>query len=400
MTCRSFRAAESTAVVWHPDLLEYRHAPWHPMDPVRLELTVDLCREMGILDDPRISVLAPGVAADEDLLTVHSADYIEAVRAAGAQGTPSAAHGLGTEDNPVFDAIHTASARIVQGSLDCADAVLSGAASRAVNVAGGMHHAARSRAAGFCVYNDAAAAVRRLLDRGVPRVLYLDLDAHHGDGTESIFADEPRVMTISLHESGLSLFPGTGFPQDSGTGDAAGTTVNVALPAGTGDAGWLRAFHGVVPQLVEAFEPTVIVSQHGCDSHAADPLTDLRLSVDAQRQAAMDVAHLVEQHCGGRWIATGGGGYAVAAVVPRSWTQLTAVVAGCPIPLGAPTPEAWREQVRARCGVEAPERMDDGVHLGWRSWTHGHDPGDAVDRAVMLTRREIFPRHGLDPWFD
>ena len=157
---------------------------------------------------------------------------------------------------------------------------------RAVNFGGGMHHASRDRASGFCIYNDAALAVQRLLDGGVRRVAYVDVDAHHGDGTQSIFWDDPRVLTISLHESGLTLFPGTGFANEIGGPNAQGSAVNVALPAGTGDAGWLRAFHAVVPQLIGAFEPEVIVSQHGCDSHRLDPLTHLNISVDGQREAA------------------------------------------------------------------------------------------------------------------
>ena len=182
-----------------------------------------------------------------------------------------------------------------------------------------MHHAARDRASGFCIYNDAALAIQRLLDGGVQRVAYIDVDAHHGDGTQSIFWDDPRVLTISLHETGLTLFPGTGFANEIGGPNAQGSAVNVALPAGTGDAGWLRAFHAVVPQLVGAFEPEVIVSQHGCDSHRLDPLTHLNVSVDGQREAATAVGNLAARYCDNRWIATGGGGYNVitrgAAVV-------------------------------------------------------------------------------------
>ena len=263
-----------------------------------------------------------------------------------------------------------------------------------------MHHAARERASGFCIYNDAALAVQKLLDGGISKVAYIDVDAHHGDGTESIFWNDPRVLTISLHESGLTLFPGTGFANEIGGPQAEGTAVNVALPSGTGDAGWLRAFHAVVPQLVAAFQPEVIVSQHGCDSHRTDPLTHLNLSVDGQREAASAVGSLAARHCDNRWIATGGGGYNVTDVVPRSWSHLIAIVSGRPVPLRTPVPEDWRAYVLAKFGRDAPLLMGDDVELWWRSWEVGFDPNDAVDRTVMATRKAVFPLHGLDPWFD
>lgn len=263
-----------------------------------------------------------------------------------------------------------------------------------------MHHAARSRAGGFCVYNDSAAAIQLLLDQGTRRVIYIDVDAHHGDGTQDIFYDDPRVMTISIHQTGVALYPGTGFPNEAGGPGAEGSSVNIALPETTGDAGWLRAFHAVVPQLVSVFEPEVIVSQHGCDSHRDDPLSDLQLSVDAQRQSALDIAHLADEHCEGRWIATGGGGYAVHTVVPRSWAHLTGVVVGSPLSLKTPVPGTWRDYVQQRYQVVTPETMGDDAELWWRSWELGYDPSDAVDRAVMQTRKEIFPLYGLDPWFD
>ena len=258
-----------------------------------------------------------------------------------------------------------------------------------------MHHASRDRASGFCIYNDAALAIQKLLDGGVQRVAYIDVDAHHGDGTQSIFWDDPRVLTISLHETGLTLFPGTGFANEIGGPNAQGSAVNVALPSGTGDAGWLRAFHAVVPQLIGAFEPEVIVSQHGCDSHRLDPLTHLNISVDGQREAATAVGNLAARYCGNRWIATGGGGYNVISVVPRSWSHLIAVAAGRPVPLSTRVPEDWRQYVQdkygAKYGVSAPELMGDDVDLWWRSWEVGFDPNDEVDRTVMATRKERVP---------
>ncbi|TLM82095.1 acetoin utilization protein AcuC [Pseudarthrobacter sp. NamE5] len=390
-----------TVVAWSSDMTAYNFGPGHPMAPERMDLTARLARSLGLFELEHVAVEAPGVAADADLESVHSADFVAAVRrVSGNPGEPDEARGLGTEDDPAFAGMHEAAARLAGGSLMAAARILDGSALRAINFGGGMHHAARERASGFCIYNDAALAVQKLLDGGIRRVAYIDVDAHHGDGTESIFWNDPRVLTVSLHESGLTLFPGTGFANEIGGTKAEGTAVNVALPSGTGDAGWLRAFHAVVPQLVGAFQPEVIVSQHGCDSHRTDPLTHLNLSVDGQREAASAVAALAARHCENRWISTGGGGYNVLQVVPRSWSHLIAIAAGKPVPLRTPVPQDWRDYVQEKFGGSVPELMSDDVELWWRSWEVGFDPNDAVDRAVMATRKAVFPLHGLDPWFD
>ena len=399
------QTAPPTTVVWAPAMTAYNFGHSHPMAPERMELTAKLAGSLGLLDLDHVTVAAPDVAADAELCAVHSPEFVAAVRRVSANpDTSDHARGLGTEDDPAFAGMHEASARLAGGSLLAAAAILDGSAVRAVNFGGGMHHASRDRASGFCIYNDAALAVQRLLDGGVRRVAYVDVDAHHGDGTQSIFWDDPRVLTISLHESGLTLFPGTGFANEIGGPNAQGSAVNVALPAGTVDAGWLRAFHAVVPQLIGAFEPEVIVSQHGCDSHRLDPLTHLNISVDGQREAATAIGNLAARYCENRWISTGGGGYNVVSVVPRSWSHLIAIAAGRPVPLRTPVPEDWRNYVRdkygARFGVEPPEMMGDDVDLWWRSWEVGFDPNDEVDRTIMATRKEVFPLHGLDPWFD
>lgn len=390
-----------TTVVWDIAMTAYNFGHGHPMAPERMELTARLARSLGLLDLEHVTVAAPEVANDDELRTVHSAEFVAAVRRVSQNPeVPDLGRGLGTEDDPAFAGMHEASARLAGGSLLAAAAILDGSAVRAVNFGGGMHHAARDHASGFCIYNDAALAIQKLLDGGVQRVAYIDVDAHHGDGTQSIFWDDPRVLTISLHETGLTLFPGTGFANEIGGPNAQGCAVNVALPAGTGDAGWLRAFHAVVPQLIGAFEPGVIVSQHGCDSHRLDPLTHLKISVDAQREAATAVGNLAARYCGNRWISTGGGGYNVFSVVPRSWSHLIAIAAGRPVPLDARVPEDWRAYVQEKYGWTTPESMGDDADVWWRSWEVGFDPNDEVDRTVMATRKEVFPLYGLDPWFD
>ena len=392
--------APPTSVVWDPALLGYKFTASHPMNPVRLELTERLARDLGVLDAENLTLTEAVIADDAALATVHDPGYIQAVRSSADSGKGAPEYGLGTDDVPVFTDMHTTAARIAGGSIGLAQDLLAGAALHGVNFAGGMHHAARAQAGGFCIYNDAALAIQHLLDSGTRRVVYIDVDAHHGDGTQNIFYADPRVMTISIHQSGTTLYPGTGFPNETGEDGATGCSVNVALPHTTGDAGFLRAFHAVIPALVRAFEPEVIVSQHGCDTHAEDVLADLRMTVDGQRQLALDIGHLAEEFAEGRWIATGGGGYSLYQVVPRAWTHLTAIVAGSPVPLNTPTPGSWREYVRSTYQVTAPETMHDDAELWWRSWELGYDPEDAVDRAIVQTRKEIFPLHGLDPWFD
>jgi acetoin utilization protein AcuC len=395
------KPAPPTTVVWGADMTAYNFGPGHPMAPERMDLTARLARSLGLFELGHVSVAEPGVATDAELESVHSAEFVAAVRRVSADPyAADEARGLGTEDDPAFAGMHEAAARLAGGSLLAASRILEGSALHAVNFGGGMHHAAREKASGFCIYNDAALAVQKLLDGGIRKVAYIDVDAHHGDGTESIFWDDPRVLTVSLHESGLTLFPGTGFANEIGGPKAEGSAVNIALPSGTGDAGWLRAFHAVVPQLVAAFQPDVIVSQHGCDSHRTDPLTHLNLSVDGQREAATAVGNLAARYCDNRWIATGGGGYNVLHVVPRSWSHLIAIAAGRPVPLRTAVPEDWRMYVEDKFGAAAPGLMGDDVELWWRSWEVGFDPNDAVDRTVMATRKAVFPLHGLDPWFD
>jgi len=391
---------DSVSVVWSPALLGYSFGPGHPMSPLRLDLTIQLARALGLLARPGVHLVDAEPAVVEDLLTVHDAEYLTAVRAASLEGRLDPARGLGTEDDPVFAGMHDAAARIVTGSLAGARAVWSGQVGHAVNIAGGMHHAMPGAAAGFCIYNDAAIAIRRLLADGAERVAYVDVDAHHGDGVEHVFWDDPRVLTISVHESGRTLFPGTGHATDVGGRGAEGTVVNVALPAGTGDRGWLRAVDAVVEPVVRAFAPDVVVSQHGCDAHRHDPLAHLRVSVDAQRYVAERVHALAHEVAGGRWLALGGGGYNLFDVVPRVWTHLIAVAAHADVDPATRIPESWRETVDTLSGAPAPETMGDGADLDFRPWSAGFDPGDDLDRAVRATRHAVFPHHGLDPLYD
>lgn len=386
--------SDSLAVVWDEAYLAYKLSPDHPLHPIRLALTIELSRAYGLLDHPRVCVLAPEPASDELLRLIHRQDYLDAVRSASARRVEFG-YGLGTPDNPVFAGMHDAAALITGGSVLAARQVLAGRAQHAVNIGGGLHHAMASRASGFCVYNDPAVAIRWLLDQGVSRIGYVDVDVHHGDGVQEAFYDEPRVLTVSLHQHPMTLFPGTGYPMETGRGAGEGTAVNLALPPGTDDAGWLRAFHAVVPSVLRAFQPELLVTQCGCDSHRDDPLANLALTVDGQRTSYAVLHGLAHELCEGRWLLLGGGGYGVVRCVPRAWTHLIAEAAGAPIDPATPIPAGWAEGVRRRRVGVPPETMTEGGETAYRPWQPGDS--DPVGRAVEATRRAVFPAFGLDP---
>ncbi len=384
-------SASRAVVVWDEALLGYDLGSWHPLNPVRLDLTIRLARSLGVLDG--VQPLAPVPATDDELHTVHSDDYVAAVKQA-SRGYVG--HGLGTPDNPVFHRMHEASALVAGGSLMAAEEILAGRAARAVNIAGGLHHAMRDHASGFCVYNDCALAIRRLLDGGVSRVAYVDIDVHHGDGVQEAFADDRRVLTISLHQHPATLFPGTGNSTDIGAPGAEGSAVNVPLPPGTGDDSWLRAFHAVVPALLRAFQPEVLVTQHGADTHVEDPLANLALSVDGQRAAHRALANLADTTAGGRWLALGGGGYSLFRVVPRSWTHLLGVLLDREVEPNAAVPADWTAYAATVArGTELPTSMTDGAVPRWTPWDRTGET--EVDRAIQETRRAVYPLHDLDP---
>ena len=386
-------------VPWDEALLSYDLGPEHPLAPVRVELTMALARDLGVLEAPEVEVVGVTPASDEALELVHDPAYINVVRSLlDTDDVYLRRYGFGSPDNPVAPGLHESSALIAGASVRAAEALWNGEAEHAANMAGGLHHAMRARASGFCVYNDAAIAIARLLQLGAERVAYVDVDVHHGDGVQAAFYDDPRVLTISLHESPTSLFPGTGRPDETGAKGAEGTSVNVALPPYTGDAAWLRAFDAVVPPLISEFAPEVLVTQLGCDSHALDPLAHLELSVDAQRAAIAALHELAHQHAErARWLLLGGGGYALVDVVPRTWTSALAEAAHRPIPADTQTPPTWRQFVRDRTGKRPPDSMTDARPATFRPWTDGYNPADPVDRAVMATRAAVFPEHGLDP---
>lgn len=388
--------AGEVTIVYDQSLAAYDFGPTHPLSPVRVQLAYRLAEEFGLLAHERARVVrdAP-VATEEELLRVHTPEFLDAVRRAGRGEAPDARYGLGTMDVPAFDGMHEAAAHVAGATLTAARAVREGRTLHAVNLAGGLHHAHAAAASGFCVYNDIAVAIADLLDSGVQRVAYVDVDVHHGDGVQSIFYDDPRVLTVSIHQSGKSLFPGTGYPYESGGAGAEGTAVNIALPAGTGDDAWLRAFHSVVPDVLEAFGPEILVTQHGCDSHALDPLAGLDLSIDGQARSYAALHRMAHRYTDGRWIAVGGGGYEWVEVVPRAWTHLLAIALGSPIAGETAVPDGFTDYVTRAHSVRSAPTMGDGASPWARPWETGYDPDDPVDRAVIAARAAVYPHLGI-----
>ncbi len=314
----------SSLLVYDEGYLDYDFGGDHSMRQGRIKLARELIAALGILSNPRVEEVA-AETAHEEILFVHSEDYVEAVKVAGRDpgsvGWQYMQYGLGTTDNPVFEDMYEASALHVGGSLKASRSVLSGQAAHAFNLGGGFHHALRSRASGFCIFNDPAIAIRVLLQQGLRRVLYVDVDSHHGDGVQAAFYREPAVMTISLHEDGRYLFPGTGFIEELGEGEGEGYSVNVPLPPYTDDEAYMFAFRELVPALAEVFKPEFVVTQFGVDTHFLDPLTHMSLTTGAHHQIGVEMHRLVHGLSNGRWVSMGGGGYDPAAVA-RSWALM------------------------------------------------------------------------------
>ena len=348
----------------------------HPLQPIRVKLAMDLIRSTGLIEHAHL--LPPRRATLQELELVHSRRYIDLVRRLSdpsrrADVPPEYIDdaGFGSADNPISDELHEGAALVAGATLVAAQAIESGAALHAFSPAGGLHHAHRERASGFCTYNDPAIACQWLKDQG-HRVAYVDVDVHHGDGVEHIFQADPDVLTISLHESGRYLFPGTGFPNDCGVGPGRGTAANLPFAPFTWDEPWLDGFDKVVPAVLRRFKPTVLVTQDGCDTHYLDPLAHLVATTRIWPHVGRIFHELAHELCEGRWLALGGGGYAIYEVVPRAWTLLFAEMVERP-DLAAEI----NDPSEVTPGVEVQERVwmalrKDLKHLGE---VHGIDLG-------------------------
>jgi acetoin utilization deacetylase AcuC-like enzyme len=334
-------------------LAAYDFGPDRPFQAGRLEAGVALLRSAEVLGDGDLLGFAPAASADLEL--VHDRDYLEALArfsapgAAAADPATAARFGL-VGDNRPFPGMDQAARLVAGATIAAVDAVAGGDLDHVFAPVAGLHHAQRRRAVGFCLVNDVAVAIARATRARPLRVLYVDLDAHHGDGVQAAFYDDPRVCTVSLHETGRYLFPGSGEIHELGRLPGVGRSVNLPLEPGTGDDGFLAAFDAVVEPLAAAFRPDLLVTQNGCDGHAHDPLSDLSLSLRGFRVLARRLHRLAHRHCRGRWVATGGGGYDLERVVPRAWALLWSQMSGRRLPAGGGWTEPRRRRPAGRSG--------------------------------------------------
>ncbi|MFC3040144.1 acetoin utilization protein AcuC [Virgibacillus xinjiangensis] len=309
--------------VYSENLLKYHFHREHPFNQKRVLLAKELLEAAGQLD--KRDIIPPRMATDEELTLFHDHYYVETVKKAGMgllSDEEGYEYGLGTEDTPIFNGMHEASAYLVGASLSAVDCVLEGKASHALNLGGGLHHGFKRKAAGFCIYNDGAIAINYIRKKYGLKVLYVDTDAHHGDGVQWGFYDDPNVCTFSIHETGRYLFPGTGNVNERGIKEGHGYSFNLPIDAFTEDESFLQVYETALKAIAEYFQPDVIITQNGADAHCYDPLTHLCATMEIYEkipQAAHQIAH---EYCNGRWIALGGGGYDIWRVVPRAWSQI------------------------------------------------------------------------------
>ena len=351
------------AFLYDPGLSQYELSDSHPFKPIRLELTRSLLQMLDLLDGSH--EIAPEPISEADLLKVHDKHYVDAVKAVSKGETirDAFAYGLGTGDNPIFPQMHDAIMQVCSATTTAVELVASGQKQRALNLSGGLHHAHKKQASGFCVYNDLAVGIERAATKYGMRVAYLDIDAHHGDGVQWLFYDRAEVMTLSLHESGRYLFPGTGHTYETGKEAGRGMSVNLPLEPFTEGESYLEGFEAVVPEALHYFKPDLIVLQAGADMHRFDPLADLALDISAMHKSYLRVSDLADDLCEGRLVATGGGGYDPYRTVPRAWAGLWAALSRQPLP--SDIPQGWLELWQEQSPVELPLAIPDNLEA-WK----------------------------------
>lgn len=367
-----------TAFIYSDKFGAFYYGVDHPMRPVRLRLTFELMEASGLTRLPHMDIIEARRATEKELLLFHTGDYIKILKEANTGIIPVAAppHGLGFGDNPVFKGVFDWSSYSTGASVQAAELVGSGRYDVAFNICGGLHHAMPKRASGFCYFNDAAVAIKHLVNQG-NRVAYVDIDAHHGDGVEYGFYESDKVLTVSIHESGQYLFPGTGFVTDSGLKQGAGYAVNLPLPPGTGDMEYYDAFIDVVPPFLDAFAPDVLVTQLGVDTFSTDPITHLNLTTNGFEKVVKWFGT-----AGYPWIALGGGGYNLSNVA-RAWSLAWAVMNGVDVPEKVPADFLVnnREFFASESFRDAPETA---FHLS-------ASQKEAIDNEIAYLKDKVLP---------
>ncbi len=369
-----------TAFIYSDDFAKYDYGPGHPLKPFRLKLTYELIKAYGLLSLPNATIVEATPAKEEDLLLYHTGEYIDILKAAngGLEIPGQERYGLGFGDNPVFEGVFDWSRLVTGASLQAARLVDSGEVSIAFNISGGLHHALASRASGFCYINDPVIAISSLVKKG-RRVAYVDIDAHHGDGVQEAFYRTDRVMTISLHESGNYLFPGTGFESETGEGEGRGYSVNVPMPPASDDELFVYAFNEIVPPLIERFRPDIVVGQLGVDSFLTDPLTDLNYTTNG----FCEVVKKMKEFSPGL-IALGGGGYEITNVA-RAWTLAWAIMNN--VDIQNELPEAFLKKYPVKGFGSGKLRDEEHQEKGARKEMMTEE----VERVVARVKEKVFP---------
>lgn len=314
---------DESVFIYSPELLNYKFNKHHPFNQLRIKVTLDLLEKIKAIDKQQI--VSPRTATREELHLIHDPQFVDAVTLAGhgrLSETLAESYGLGTDDTPIFPNMHEASSLLVGGTLTAVDYVMTGKAHHALHLGGGLHHGFSGKASGFCVYNDSSVAIKYLQKMYGARVLYIDSDAHHGDGVQWSFYDDPNVCTLSIHETGRYLFPGTGNIVERGHGQGYGFSFNIPVDAFTEDDSWLFCYKTAVTEVADFFKPDVILTQNGADAHYLDPLTHLSVTMKTFKEIPKIAHEIAHKYCQGRWIAVGGGGYDIWRVVPRAWAHI------------------------------------------------------------------------------
>ncbi|MBW8349326.1 acetoin utilization protein AcuC [Bacillus sp. IITD106] len=378
--------------IYSDSLLSYRFSNHHPFNQHRLTLTLDLLKELGAIhpDD----IVAPRTATVEDLLLNHEYSYIEAVKLASEGNLPkekAESFGLGTDDTPIFKGMHDASSQLVGGTLTAVDYVLQGKANHALHLGGGLHHGFPGKASGFCVYNDSAVAIKYILEKYKARVLYVDTDAHHGDGVQSSFYDDNMVCTLSIHETGRYLFPGTGSVNEWGQGEGYGYSFNIPVDAFTEDESFIDSYRTAFIDIAEYFKPDVILTQNGADAHYFDPLTHLSTSMRTYRAIPKLAHEIAHKYCDGKWIAVGGGGYDIWRVVPRAWSLIWLEMIGWP-DVSGPLPENWIKRWQPKASFDLINQWEDPIDM-YEPIPRKKDIEEKnkqnLDRALYMVRQQL-----------
>ena len=369
-------------------LLEYEFRKDHPLKPDRLKLTYLLSKQLGLLD--KVKEIEPTLASRNDLELFHSPEYIDVVVDAGTNNNIHPHYGLGTPDNPIFPLIHETGARYVGATLDAMRAIMNGT-SNAFCISGGLHHGHKSQASGFCIYNDVAIAINMLHKKRKCKVLYFDFDAHHGDGVQNAFYRSKDVLTISVHQTGKTLFPGSGFIYETGTGEGVGYSVNIPLIPGAGTPELIRAFDEVVVPLFESYKPDLLITQLGVDGHYLDPLANLAYTSHGFETVVRKLRDLSTDICDIGWLAVGGGGYHPINVA-RLWTLFLGIMLDEDIPNRMP--DEFLDICTEMGYRNHPELMRDEDEVVQMYYSR-EDVSLDLDRSLRRVNELVFPYHGL-----